>query len=589
MTTTATWPQLVLREVRSQIPGIVIVLADPDRLFDAVELRAVLAATNVDLRDWDGTTAMLEAVALSAATAEIVLRVAASSSRLHLLDQHLPDHVHVEVTATRIASKLHRAVVAALPSADWQACHELDRRAAEQLGQHATAVLLARAIYGVAADHLALGGMWSTLLWLRARSSKLPACLAAAVAREVAPALGAGVPEAKLAGWLQHPDERDSELARRAADPAWLAALADSEREQAVALAKRLASTQTKRISALLWPGPDASPQQVLDFGLAALGSNADAPTPPTSVAGFEAEFALWIAQHYNTAVRTPPEGVLCLHNLVDRLCADGNGPRDRLLLVVLDAVGLQAWAAIAQVWQELGVFGAQHLRAAFASLPTLTSVSRLAIFDGRVQADPWRQTGGFGAERAAWKEHPRVTAKNDSRADIFRHNDNVSPSADLVAAMCRGVARLAAIDVGWDEAIHHLAVDDQPVAVAASNWARLRAPGWRATLAEAFGNGYRVVVTADHGHVTATGVGQPAGRELAESWSRRALLLETTGLRAALANKGESFDPVTAPTAVLPLFARPGEAFAHKGTRVVCHGGMSMQEVLVPVAELRP
>jgi hypothetical protein len=97
---------------------------------------------------------------------------------------------------------------------------------------------------------------------------------------------------------------------------------------------------------------------------------------------------------------------------------------------------------------------------------------------------------------------------------------------------------------------------------------------------------GFAVYLTADHGNVTATGIGNP----------REGVLVETKGKRARVYDRPEFLnetatkfpDSLRWPGYGLPparhvLLAGDLKAFAEKGDGIVAHGGIALEEVLVP------
>jgi hypothetical protein len=97
---------------------------------------------------------------------------------------------------------------------------------------------------------------------------------------------------------------------------------------------------------------------------------------------------------------------------------------------------------------------------------------------------------------------------------------------------------------------------------------------------------GFAVYLTADHGNVTATGIGIP----------REGVLVETRGKRARVYDRPEFREEVVArfpdsirwpshglPPARYVLLAGDLKAFTDAGDEVVAHGGISLEEVMVP------
>lgn len=470
----ARWPIAVLRALHSELPGVVVVVTDPDHLLNAPQMIAAIEERGLTLLHWDGSAAMLRSLPALAEGATLVLAVDERSPHLHLVRTMLPDQLPVAITAALVAKKFDRAVVKGVPTQRWDEIVALDQRQQETLPAKASGLLLARALYGVDAAFIRCGGWWPTLIWLQARAVDLPAALAQIVVADARDAVAAHCPEVLGVSALGDVSVRSHLLAQRAGDPAWLASLAPPERALAEAAQKaQVKAKPTTAAESVAWPLAGTPPCDVVAHCHRLLEADAAGAVDRDMLGNADEKFSSWLLNYYNTIVQQEPTDLMLLHTLVKRLCEEGCGPKDRLLLVVLDAVGLRTWLELGPIWQRLGVFGSQLLRPALASLPTLTSVSRLAIFEGERSTSLWAKRDKFAAECAAWKAHPSVEIKNDrDRSELFRHASDQEPDPRLIANMERGVARLAVLDVGWDEVIHHLDPNLTGIDKAIASWA---------------------------------------------------------------------------------------------------------------------
>ena len=96
----------------------------------------------------------------------------------------------------------------------------------------------------------------------------------------------------------------------------------------------------------------------------------------------------------------------------------------------------------------------------------------------------------------------------------------------------------------------------------------------------------FAVYVTADHGNVTATGIGIPKEGVLAETKGQRVRVYDREDFREEVATKFP--ESLRWPGYGLPpgrhvLLAGDLKAFTDKGERIVAHGGIALEEVLVP------
>jgi hypothetical protein len=101
---------------------------------------------------------------------------------------------------------------------------------------------------------------------------------------------------------------------------------------------------------------------------------------------------------------------------------------------------------------------------------------------------------------------------------------------------------------------------------------------------------GFHVYLTADHGNVEAIGAGRPNQGVIAESRGERVRIYPTDLLRKQSAEQipGTIELPSPAlPPDFLPLFAGERTAFVHKGEPLVAHGGISVEELIVPFVEV--
>ena len=101
---------------------------------------------------------------------------------------------------------------------------------------------------------------------------------------------------------------------------------------------------------------------------------------------------------------------------------------------------------------------------------------------------------------------------------------------------------------------------------------------------------GFAVFLTSDHGNVEARGCGAPREKSLAELRGQRARVYRDGGLRSRVATRFP--DAIEWPTTGLPedyfaLLAPARRAFVRESDRPVSHGGITLEEVVVPFVEI--
>jgi len=100
----------------------------------------------------------------------------------------------------------------------------------------------------------------------------------------------------------------------------------------------------------------------------------------------------------------------------------------------------------------------------------------------------------------------------------------------------------------------------------------------------------FHVYVTADHGNVEAVGVGRPNQGVIAETRGERVRAYRSEALLAESASEYSGtirLDVAGLPTNFMPLLAGGRTAFVPSGEQVVVHGGMSVEELIVPFVKV--
>jgi hypothetical protein len=96
----------------------------------------------------------------------------------------------------------------------------------------------------------------------------------------------------------------------------------------------------------------------------------------------------------------------------------------------------------------------------------------------------------------------------------------------------------------------------------------------------------FEVHITADHGNVAARGMGKPNVGVVAEQRGERAHVLPDESIRKAVHlsfPKSICWPSIGLPETFLPLIAQGRNAFVPETETIVCHGGVALEEVIVP------
>ena len=309
----------------------------------------------------------------------------------------------------------------------------------------------------------------------------------------------------------------------------------------------------------------------------------AASPTPPDNAETawrtweeLDGTFRPWLRRAYGSSLlSTVP--FAALHQVASRL-ARRVEEGAKILLVVIDGLGFAQWHPLRRA-AGLTVLDATG---SLAMIPTLTSVSRQAIFAGALPRDFAEHIDTTRAEERRWRQFwagQGVADRDISYAKTLGDDADAIPEPH---------GRVAAVVINAvDEILHGADVlGDRQVAAGVDLWARtgfLRSLVGAGTQA-----GYETWITSDHGNLPTLPRQRPSEGQTVEKAGSRVRIYPNATLREQAAEHGEIWDPPGLPTegaGYYPLFA-PGRSGYHNTSRV-SHGGISLDEVIVPVARV--
>jgi len=319
-----------------------------------------------------------------------------------------------------------------------------------------------------------------------------------------------------------------------------------------------------------------------------------------------EAKFAKWMLMRYHTLHSLPflPMPTM-VHHIPDYLAAYRHQHAGcRLALVVVDGLALDQWNLIRDVWtQEAHSWPIQE-STAFAWVPTLTPISRQALLAGTApQFFPgsWQTTT---QEPAHWLRFWRKQGLHPANVGYLRNlgvkalKDDGSLSLDGESALEAEVEELlgdtqiqvAVLVVNTvDNIMHGMQLGTAGMHQQVELWlTRHRYLTQLVTrLLEA---SFTVYITSDHGNVWARGIGRPKEGTLVEKRGQRARVYTDP----AFAQLGKEQSPtaiewtnVGLPEQIHVLLAPQLDAFLNTGEHAVCHGGIALEEVIVPLIKV--
>jgi hypothetical protein len=300
--------------------------------------------------------------------------------------------------------------------------------------------------------------------------------------------------------------------------------------------------------------------------------------------------FAGWLVDHYSSLINLPPTNPAMLHHVPRRLARDiedsGSG---RAALIVVDGLALDQWVTIRQLLQKQDANLVMRESATFAWIPTLTSVSRQSIFSGKPPLYFPSSINSTNSEEKLWKQF--WEGHGLSRLDVAyqRGLGDGDAAGVLDSAIHPGKTKVVGLVVDKvDKIMHGMQLGSAGMHNQIKQWCH--AGFLSAMVGQLLDYGYEVWLTADHGNIQCEGKGRPSEGVIAETRGERVRVYPTPELRAQVAGAfpfAHEWQPVGLPADYFPLVAGGHDAFVNPGGAIVGHGGVAIEEVIVPLVKV--
>lgn len=301
--------------------------------------------------------------------------------------------------------------------------------------------------------------------------------------------------------------------------------------------------------------------------------------------------FARWLEGHYASLINLPPSNPAMVHHVARRIARElEQSKQARAALIVVDGLALDQWITVRRALEERDRELLMHESAIFAWIPTLTSISRQAIFAGRPPLYFPASIHSTNAEGNLWRKQWEDAGFSRGEIAYQRALGDMPASGDIAetldAALISPKTRLAGLVVDKvDRIMHGMQLGSAGMHNQVAQWCQ---GGFLSSLIGGLlDRGFDVWLKADHGNIECKGLGRPSEGVIAEIRGERVRIYPTPQLRdqtAAAFSFARKWNPVGMPAESFPLVAQGEGAFVTPGETLVGHGGIAIEEVIVPL-----
>lgn len=298
--------------------------------------------------------------------------------------------------------------------------------------------------------------------------------------------------------------------------------------------------------------------------------------------------FQIWIQQHYDSLSSLPSTKPVMVHQVAKSMAyrrAEMQTPKTAL--IVMDGMSFDQWLCI-KAELDLGGYDL-HEDALFAWLPTLTSISRQSIFSAAVPFYFGQYLGSSAKEESHWKRFWEDNGLGAQEVQYLRMDGTCEIAAELEKQVnLKSVSVIGIVLNVIDDIMHGMNLGSAGMHNQIRHWANQG--HFSSLLKLLIDHGFELWITADHGNLDCEGIGNITDGSLSETKASRVRIYQSEALRDQAARKTDTslaWTPKGLPNDLYCLFAPYRGSYHTVGKKIVSHGGISLEEVMVPFVKI--
>jgi len=318
------------------------------------------------------------------------------------------------------------------------------------------------------------------------------------------------------------------------------------------------------------------------------------------------AAFSEWLFARYSSLITQPPIVPAMVHHIPRHFTHVFDAQKQNLALIVIDGFSLDQWITLRDAlqysllpagypdtspacWNQAQPYFTFKENAVFAWIPTLTAVSRQALFSGKKPFEFAESINTTAKEASLWSLFWENVGFAKNQIAYQKGLGDGAPDEILDHLIIPGKTKIAGLVINKIDDIMHgeqlgMAGMHSQIALYAQN-------GFLSGLFDALlRRNFDVYLTSDHGNIECYGTGRPNEASIAQTRGERAMVYKSAELRQTIAGAfpaGVVWPPVGLPPEYFPLLANGTSAFLRNGETAVSHGSFSIQEALVPFVKI--
>ena len=301
--------------------------------------------------------------------------------------------------------------------------------------------------------------------------------------------------------------------------------------------------------------------------------------------------FQAWVMKRYSSLHNLPPTPPVMLHHIAHDIAQYiQTAAKEKVALIIMDGLAFDQWVILREVFSQQRPDLKFRENMVFAWLPTITSVSRQSIFAGKPPLYYPESIFNTNKEATLWTQLWNDKGVSQIEVAYKKGLGEGTSLPEIEEVLSHPKIRVVGfiIDI-VDKIVHGMELGTAGIHNQVRQWAT---QGFMIGLLNLLlQNYFDVFITSDHGNIEARGCGQVSEGAIVDLRGGRARVYPDKILRAQVQKRfpdAIDWPPFGLPENFLPLLAPNRLAFITEGKRVVGHGGISIEELIVPYVQAR-
>jgi hypothetical protein len=302
-----------------------------------------------------------------------------------------------------------------------------------------------------------------------------------------------------------------------------------------------------------------------------------------------DSAFLAWVRNRFAGLHNQPAVPPVMLHHIPRFLVRElRQSEKARVALLLIDGLALDQWVVMREVLGSQCPGLRFHDNAAFAWIPTITSVSRQSVFAGKIPLFFPSSIFTTNKEPMLWNQFWADQGLSQNEVAYLKGiGDGGFKEVEEILSSHR-IRAFGLIVDKVDKIMHGMELGTAGMHNQIRQWTM---EGHMAKLLNLLlEHNFQTFLTSDHGNIEAMGCGRPSEGVIADLRGERVRIYPDSLLRSTVKERfvnAIEWPAIGLPDDFLSLLAPDRLAFTAEGTRIVAHGGISIEELIVPLIRI--